>query len=196
MRGAKLSLAALCVSVLALSSAQAQTAALGQPAPAFTLQDQSGNEVSLSDHAGKVVVLEWVNPECPFVVRHYKSKTMKTLAEKYQDQQVVWLAINTTSDAGPASNAKWVQSHELGYPILDDSSGAVGRAYGAKTTPHMYIIDQRGTLVYMGGIDNDPRGGNATPLNYVDKALGELLSGQPISVPESKPYGCSVKFAA
>lgn len=170
-------------------------AAPGAPSPAFTLEDQTGRKVSLSDYAGQVVVLEWINPDCPFVVRHARAKTMKTLAEKYKDQGVVWIGINTTHYANKETNAKWIASNELPYPVLDDHAGEVGRLYGAKTTPHMYIVDKGGNLVYQGGIDDDPNGSKgAGALNYVDQALGELLAGKAVSVPQSKPYGCTVKY--
>jgi peroxiredoxin len=189
-------LAAVCLAWSGSASADEVAAKIGAPAPAFTLEDQAGNKVSLSDYAGKVVVLEWVNPECPFVKRHYKAQTMTKLAQKYKAQDVVWLAINTTSSTDKAHDAEWISKHSLGYPILDDRSGQVGKLYGAKTTPHMYIIDQKGTLVYVGGIDDDPSGSNGSPVNYVEKALDEVLSGKPVSSPETKPYGCSVKYAA
>jgi peroxiredoxin len=173
-------------------------AAIGQPAPGFTLTDQTGNSVSLSDYAGKIVVLEWINPECPFVQRHYKAKTMMGLVEKYKGKDVVWLAVNSTKSADLKFNAGWVSDHGLTYPILDDHEGKVGRLYSAKTTPHMYIIDAGGKLVYRGAIDDDPGGSSdgAKRVNYVEKALDELLSGQPVSTPQTKSYGCSVKYAA
>ena len=173
----------------------AAAAAVGAPAPGFSLEDQTGRKVSLADYAGKVVVLEWVNPECPFVVRHANAKTMATLAAKYAGKNVVWLGVNTTHFMGNDANAKWIAKHGLPYAILNDSAGEVGRAYGARTTPHMYIIDPAGTLVYAGGIDDDPGGSKgASAVNYVDRALDEVTSGRPVSMPETKPYGCSVKY--
>ena len=170
---------------------------LGEAAPAFTLQDQTGKMVNLSDFAGKVVVLEWLNPECPFVVRHYKAKTMSTLVDKYKDKNVVWLAINSTNTATSEFNGSWVSENSLTYPILNDREGKVGKLYGAKTTPHMYVIDPSGKLVYRGAIDDDPSGQNGGKgVNYVDQALDEVLAGKAVSVPETKSYGCSVKYAA
>jgi peroxiredoxin len=166
----------------------------GQQAPAFTLQDQNGKQVSLADYAGKTVVLEWFNAQCPFVQRHYKEGTMQSLATKYAGDNVVWLAINSTSNATPAQDKKWVDRHNLSYPILGDSKGQVGQAYGAKTTPHMFIIDKSGKVVYDGAIDNDPDGDNASRVNYVQKALDETLAGSSVSTPETKPYGCGVKY--
>src|SRR5688572_4464969 len=171
-------------------------ATIGAPAPQFSLQDQTGKTHNLADYNGKIVVLEWFNEECPIVVRHYKADTMNSLASKYAGKDVVWLAINSTAgktnDANKAAAAEW----KMDRPILNDSGGQVGKMYGAKTTPHMYVIDKNGTLAYMGGIDNDDRGNKADKVNYVDKAVSELLAGNSVSEPQSKPYGCSVKYAS
>lgn len=192
---AMLGVAAAFLAALAPSSMDV-TATVGSPAPDFTLEDQKGNRVSLSDYKGKVVVLEWFNNDCPFVQRHYKSETMAKLAGGFKDQGVVWLAINTTHYATKENNQGWREKYNLSYPILSDNSGKVGKLYDAKTTPHMYIIDKDGTLVYNGGIDDDPDGSSASPNNYVKKVLAEVLAGKPVSTPESKPYGCSVKYAS
>jgi len=171
-------------------------AKIGQPAPQFSLQDQDGKTVSLSDFAGKIVVLEWVNPNCPFVQRHYKAKTFQTLVDEFGGKGVTWLAINTTHDATNTFNKEWITKNNLSYPILNDSDGVVGHAYGAKTTPEMFIIGKDGKLLYAGGIDNDKSGEKGIArVNYVQRALGEIMSGQPVSTPESESYGCSVKFA-
>ena len=169
--------------------------AIGKPAPGFTLADQAGKNVSLSDLKGKIVVLEWVNPDCPVSRRHYTSPTMKTLAAKYGPKGVVWLAINSTNYWTSEKNAEWVKKNGLPYPILNDQPGDVGRAYDAKTTPDMRIIDARGVLVYSGGIDDDPGGSKQEKTNYVAKALDELLAGEKVSTPKTKAYGCSVKYA-
>lgn len=187
-------IATACALFLSASVAIAQEKAeLGKPAPQFTLNDSTGKAVSLADHVGKVVVLEWINPECPFVVRHYEAGTMKNLAQKY-DGKVVWLAINTTSSATPADNATWISKYSLPYAILSDQNGTVGKAYEAKTTPHMYIIDPQGKLVYRGGIDDDPQGSKADKTNYVAKALDQVLAGQTVAQAETRSYGCSVKY--
>jgi peroxiredoxin len=167
------------VSESATASAPAATASVGAPAPAFTLEDQTGAKVSLADYAGKIVVLEWINPDCPFVQRHARAQTMKTLAEKYAGANVVWLGINSTHYANTDTNAKWVSENGLAYKVLDDHTGEVGRAYGAKTTPHMYVVDTKGNLVYQGGIDDDPSGDKgASATNYVAKALDALTAGK------------------
>lgn len=171
-------------------------AEIGKPAPQFSLQDQNGKTVSLSDYSGKIVVLEWTNPNCPIVGRHYKAKTMVTLAGEFVPKGVVWLAVNSTHTDGDAENLAWVNKNSLSYPVLNDASGTVGKAYGAKTTPNMFIVGKDGTLLYSGGIDNDPDGDKgAATVNYVRQALTEILGGSAVSVPETKPYGCSVKYA-
>jgi len=172
-----------------------KVAKVGLPAPGFALEDQDGNTVKLSDFAGKIVVLEWINPDCPYSRRHYVKKTMKSLATKYAPKGVVWLAINTTHYFTNEKNREWVKKHKLPYPILNDQPGDVGRMYGAKTTPDMRIIDAKGKLVYSGAIDDDPRGRAESPTNYVAKALDEVLAGEKVSTPMTKPYGCSVKYA-
>jgi len=164
--------------------------------PAFTLEDVDGKKVSLSDFADKIVVLEWMNPGCPIWTRHHKAGTFRKLAEKFKDKGVVWLAINSTHSADKEKNKKFAKAEKVPYPILDDHAGTVGKAYGAKTTPHMFVIDKKhGRLAYEGAIDDDPSGKKKKPLNYVDQALTELLAGKAVSVPKTEPYGCSVKYA-
>ncbi len=173
-------------------------AQIGAAAPTFSLQDQDGKTVALSDYAGKIVVLEWFNEECPFVVKHYKSGNMNDLASKYAGKDVVWLAINSTKGKTNDNNKAIASEWKIERPILNDATGEVGEAYGSKNTPTMYIIDKQGNLAYWGAIDNQP---NPDPkslegaTNYVSKALDELLAGQSVSEPKTKPYGCSVKYA-
>jgi len=171
-------------------------AEIGSTAPDFTIEDQSGNNVSLSNFKDKIVVLEWLNPDCPFVQRHYKSNTMTSLASNYSDNGVVWLAINSTHTMNKDDDKKWIEKYGLQYPILDDSSGNVGKLYGAKTTPNMFIIDKSGALIYAGAIDDDPDGSKGeNKVNYVEKALNEVIAGNAVSISETKPYGCSVKYS-
>jgi peroxiredoxin len=167
---------------------------VGDTAPDFTLPDTTGSEVSLSDFEDQIVVLEWLNPDCPFVQRHYKAGTMKSLATKYGEDGVVWLTINSTHYMNAEANAKFKKDNDLPYTILVDQSGEVGRLYGAKTTPHMYIIDADGKLVYVGAIDDDPRGSSNSPTDYVAAALDEVTAGEAVTTAETKPYGCSVKY--
>lgn len=166
-------------------------------APAFTLKSFDGKQISLSDYKDKIVVLEWFNDECPYVKYHYeKASTMIDLANKYKDNNVVWLAINSTNHTTPQNNKDFAAKHKLPYPILDDRSGTVGRAYGATNTPNMFVIDTTGNIVYSGAIDNSPMGEKGEgAINYVDNALAELTSGKPVTTSSEKPYGCSVKYA-
>lgn len=166
----------------------------GQAAPDFNLQDHNGKSVKLSDLKGKIVVLEWFNQECPFVVAHYKdeTRTMVKLADKYKDKDVVWLAVNSSKHHNVSINKETAEKWKLTFPILDDAKGTVGKTYGARTTPHMFIIDKQGMIAYQGAIDSGPK--EKIPTNYVAKALDELTAGSTVSTPETKPYGCSVKY--
>jgi len=166
---------------------------VGDKAPDFTLSDTSGKAHSLSANKGKWVVLEWYNPGCPFVVRHYDKKTMTGLAAEFQGQGVQWLAIDSSHFVTPTSGQEFEQKHQIKHPILLDADGKVGRQYGAATTPHMYVIDPAGVLRYVGAIDDDPWGEKAKT-NYVRNALSEGLAGKAIQTAETKPYGCSVKY--
>jgi peroxiredoxin len=171
----------------------------GRHAPNFELDSFDGRNVSLSRYKGRVVVLEWLSPDCPFSRYHYDTKsTMIDLAKKYRDKEVVWLAVNSTNGTTPEANREFAQKHKLPYPILDDRAGRVGRAYGARTTPHVFVIDKDGFIAYNGAVDNAPMGkpgeGTAT-VNYVKEALAALLSGKDVETPATPPYGCSVKYA-
>jgi len=183
------------VSLSALAADSHPAAVLGQAAPEFKLEDQTGKSVSLSDYKGKIVVLEWTNKDCPFVQRHLKAGTATGLAEKYKGQGVVWLEIDSTSTHNTATNLKTVADNKLPFPILDDSQGTVGKTYGAKTTPDVFIVDKQGTLAYMGAMDNDPDGKKKDAVNYVAKALDEIIAGKSVSTPETKSYGCGVKYS-
>jgi peroxiredoxin len=188
-----------------LLSLPALAAGVGQPAPAFELTDATGKPVRLSDFKGKFVVLEWTNPSCPFVVKHYGSQNMQSLQKEATAKGVVWLSISSTAKShveylAPATLAQRYKEWGGAYSaMLMDDDGAVGRAYGARTTPHMYVIDPKGVLVYAGGID-DKRTANPadvkTATNFVRVALGEAMAGKPVSTPTAAPYGCSVKYAA
>jgi peroxiredoxin len=183
------------------AAAPATLAALGQRAPAFTLTGLDGTAVSLADYAGKVVVLEWFNPGCPFVEYAHGEGPLKDQAKRRAADGVVWLAINSGAPgkqgAGVDTNQSAVADWGMAYPVLLDESGAVGRQYEAKTTPHMYVIDARGTLVYRGALDNAPLGEvDGAVVNYVDAALDALLAGKPVATAETKSYGCSVKYGS
>lgn len=178
-------------------------AELGKPAPDFTLPDLDGNDVKLSSFRGKTVVLEWFNPKCPFVNKAHADGSLKTMAKDETAQGVVWLAVNSGAPGkqghGAEANAEGVKTFALEHPILLDESGSVGRTYGAEKTPHVYLIDDAGTLVYRGAIDNAPFGevdGGGELVNYLANALGELRGRKPITTPETAPYGCTVKYGA
>ena len=180
-----------------------QEAKLNEQAPNFKLADSNGKEHSLSDFSGKIVVLEWINFECPFVKKHYNSQNMQSLQLKYTKKDVVWLSINSSAEGkqGNFSNdeinnrIKDLNAKMSAYLI--DTDGKVGKMYGAKTTPHMYIVDKKGKLVYAGGID-DKASTDVDDIkeakNYVSLALDEILSGQKVILQTSKPYGCGVKY--
>ena len=170
-------------------------------APDFELLDIHGNTVQLSVFKGKIVVLEWTNYDCPFVKPHYgpETYTMRDLAARYADKNVVWLTINSTHYATLEANRQWAQRHQLKQTVLLDADGKVGKLFDAKTTPHMFIVNEEGYLVYRGAIDNAPRGRlpqGRDYINYVDQALAELTSGKPVTQSQTSPYGCSVKYAA
>ena len=181
------------------------TAVVGQAAPAFSARDTAGRTVSLSDFKGKTVVLEWHNPGCPYVQKHYRSANMQGTQREAAAKGVVWLAINSTTTEHqdhqtPAALAQWMAGQQAAASAtLMDESGKVGRAYGARTTPHMYVVDAKGTLVYAGAIDNKPSANPsdvAGATNHVKAALAETLAGKPVSVAQTRAYGCSVKYGA
>ncbi|MDP3613209.1 MAG: thioredoxin family protein [Rubrivivax sp.] len=200
----KLLLAAAVATTLGLATGAARAnATVGQPAPAFTATDTSGKAVSLADFKGKHVVLQWVNPGCPYVVKHYGSANMQGTQKEATAKGVVWLTVNSTAPEhsdykAPSALAQWMQSQKAAASAtLMDPDGKVGRAYGARTTPHMYIVDPKGVLVYAGGIDNKPSSNPAdvaTATNHVKVALAETLAGKPVTQAATRPYGCSVKY--
>jgi peroxiredoxin len=177
-------------------------ASVGQPAPDFTLSDTAGKPVKLSQFKGKLVVLEWNNPGCPFVRKHYQGN-MQALQKDFTNQGVVWLAINSTEEASgdhlsPAQLARWMTEKGASpSATLMDEDGNVGKAYGARVTPHMFIVNTQGLLAYAGAIDSIPTARVADiekATNHVRQGLTELLAGQPVSVTTSQAYGCSVKY--
>jgi peroxiredoxin len=168
---------------------------VGDAAPAFKLKDDAGKEHSLEQYKGKVVVLEWTNPECPFVQRHYQADTMQKTQAGFDSKKVVWLTVDSSAHHNAESAAAFKKAEGVKNPVLLDTDGTVGKLYGAKTTPHMYVIDEKGVLRYAGAIDDDPRGkAEKTPTNYVKTAVDALLGGKPVPTPSTTPYGCSVKY--
>jgi len=205
MKHSVLSFLTLAAAAAALAvGAQARTAQVGQPAPDFVLRDLDGQPHALADYRGKIVVLEWVNPDCPIVHKHYNaSGNIPRLQQKYTAAGVVWLSINSAApdkegDYAPADVKAWMQKvHWSATDYFRDQTGTVGHLYGARTTPHIFIINAAGTLVYAGGIDSiqtaDPAD-IARATNYVDVALSDLEAGRPIAQSNTRPYGCSVKY--
>lgn len=177
----------------------AAPAKLGETAPDFALKDLDGKDVKLADFKGKVVVLEWFNPGCPFVVKHHSTfDTMRKTAKDFKDKGVVWLAINSGAEgkqgASKEENTKARTDWKIEYPIVLDPTGVTGKAYGAKTTPHMFIIDKEGKLVYAGAIDNDSSPKKQGSKNYVKNALDEVLAGKKVTDASNDSYGCGVKY--
>ena len=200
-----MSLRLLAFVVACAVGAAANAASIGAPAPDFTLSDSTGSTHSLADYKGKTVVLEWNNPECPFVKKHYSSGNIPKQQAAAIGDGVVWLVINSGADGkqghvdGGAANGFLAQYDAKPTAYLFDSDGKVGHAYGAKTTPHMFVIDGRGVLRYAGGIDSIPstdKDDLAKASQYVPQALAELKAGKTVSVATSQPYGCGVKYGS
>jgi peroxiredoxin len=192
----------IAASLLCAAAAGAQT--VGQPAPALMAMDTTGKAVNLADFKGKTVVVEWVNPGCPFVVKHYGAGNMQATQKAATGDGVVWLTVSSTNPESkdykkPADMAAWKkQQNSAATATLMDDDGKVGKAWGARTTPHLYIVNGAGTLVYAGAIDSKPSTNPADipgATNFVTQALGELKAGKPVSQATTKPYGCSVKYS-
>lgn len=178
---------------------------IGKAAPDFTLKDLAGKEVKLASFKGKVVVLEWFNPGCPFVKRSHSVGSLVDTAKRHMQDGVVWLAINSGAAGKQGNDAKLnteaVKTWSIPNPILRDEAGTVGKAYGATNTPNMFVIDKTGTVVYAGAIDNSPDGEGKSPqggklVNYVDAALDDVAAGRAVKAAVTKPYGCSVKYGS
>lgn len=183
------------------SDASTATAKVGEKAPEFSLKDTEGKTHKLSDFTkqGKTVVLEWFNPECPFIkLHHEKQTTMADLNKSFKDKNVVILSINSTNSGNPnfGKDAAAKKNWKIDWPILIDADGKVGHLYGAKTTPHMFVIDKDGKLRYAGAMDNDRDNSKKgkDKENYVRAALDSILAGKPVAQAETAPYGCSVKY--
>ncbi|MEO8741382.1 MAG: thioredoxin family protein [Casimicrobiaceae bacterium] len=188
---------------LAFAANGAFAASAGQAAPDFTVTDSTGKAVHLADYKGKFVVLEWTNPECPFVQKHYNSANMQSLQKEWGVKDVVWLTVNSTNQSSSeyksgAQMNSWMRTQGAAQKaVLIDSDSATGQKYSAKTTPHMFVVDPKGQIVYAGAID-DKRSARQedvkTANNYVRVALTEAMAGKPVSTPNTTPYGCSVKY--
>ncbi len=195
--------AATSLAIATLAAPASAAAVVGQPAPAFTATDSNGKTVSLSDFRGKPVILEWTNADCPFVQKHYSSGNMQRLQADSKKSGAVWLTINSGAAGkqghvtGAEANAKIRSQGIASTAYLLDADGTIGRAYGARTTPHMFVIAADGTLAYAGGIDDVPTANpadiaKAQPL--VKLALADVQAGKAVGTPTSRPYGCSVKY--
>jgi hypothetical protein len=188
---------------VALAFTLPAAAAPGLPAPDFAVADTNGKPVKLSDYRGKFVVLEWTNPECPFVRKHYDSQNMQGLQKEWGAKDVVWLTINSTNMSHseyktPAEMASWMRAEGAApKATLIDGTSATARAYAAKNTPHMFVIDPMGKIIYDGAID-DKRSTNPADVkianNYVRAALTEATAGKPVSIASTTPYGCTMKY--
>jgi peroxiredoxin len=202
-KNARIGLIALCSTLLLAggtlatgdeqSKSKEREAKVGEQAPDFTLLDHDGKKHTLSNYKDKIVVLEWINQQCPWSVK--VAPMCRDLAKKWDDKDVVWIGVESTHWRKAEENQKYAKDKELGYPILMDNDGKVGRMYGAKTTPHMYIIE-KGKLVYAGGIHNNQHGtkSDSDVRIYVDEALAALTAGKEVPVAETTPWGCSVKY--
>lgn len=189
---------------LTCSAVHAETAAeVGKPAPDFTLSDQNGQPQSLSGYRGKIVVLEWTNHECPYVKKHYDGGNMQALQKEMTAQGIVWLSVVSSAEGkqgftdSAAARTVIEQTGAAATARLLDFDGAIGKLYGAKTTPHMFVIDKDGVLAYAGAIDDAPSADPATTAqahNYVRAAVADLTAGMPVKAPVTNPYGCSVKY--
>ncbi len=193
----------LCASLAGSALIAAESPKVGTAAPDFSVADSHGKKHSLGDFKGKWVVLEWFNPECPFVKKHYGSGNMQKLQAEYTGKGVAWISVdssaagkegNLTPDAGNAKMEEWKMKSTA---LLLDADGKMGQAYGAKNTPHMFIISPEGKVAYEGAIDSKPSANPADiagATNYVKVALDESLGGKPVTNANTKPYGCSVKY--
>ena len=193
----------IALALLALAAAPALAAEVGKPAPDFALPDLDGKVHRLSDLKGKVVVLEWFNPGCPFVVASHTRGSLVDAAARAGKDGVVWLAVNSGAPGkqghGAAANREAARRWGMSHPILLDESGATGKAYGATNTPHLFVVAKDGTLAYRGAVDNSPDGERGAPRGgvleeYVTAALADLAAGRPVRTAETKAYGCGVKY--
>ncbi|MEL6330333.1 MAG: redoxin domain-containing protein [Planctomycetota bacterium] len=192
--------ATAAAAMLGFAGPKDKTVKIDAEAPNFTLTDLKGTSHDLTDFRGKTVVLEWFNPECPFVVKHYRddTQTMNVLATEFAADDVVWIRINSGAEgkqgAGLDKNRDYQTKWNITGPILLDESGDVGRMYDATNTPQMFVIDTEGVVRYMGAIDDDRGTRKAGETNYVRAALQQVLAGETVSTKTTKPYGCSVKY--
>ncbi len=188
--------------LIGLASAALAAAEIGKPAPEFTGTDITGKAIKLSDYKNKIVVLESYNSDCPFCANHFRTGAMQELQKEMTAKGVIWLMINSSNPRSSsyrtpeAAQKEWAAQKINATAWLDDSAGTIGKLYGMRTTPHMFVIDQSGTLAYAGAIDDRPSPGGdpRTARNYVREAVAKLQAGEKVSVTQTKPYGCAVKY--
>ncbi len=197
--------AATLLIAAALASAAAAMPEIGAPAPAFTATDSRGEKHSLGDFRGKTVILEWTNHDCPYVRKHYETGNMQALQKEATGKGIVWLSVISSAPGaqghvGPERADELTETRDAApTAVLLDPEGEIGKAYDARTTPHMYVIDPEGTLVYMGAIDDRPTARHSDvegARNYVREALSALAEGETLSQPVTRAYGCSVKYGS
>ncbi|MBI3898362.1 MAG: thioredoxin family protein [Gammaproteobacteria bacterium] len=186
------------VAALSVSAVASATASVGQAAPDFSVADSGGKQVTLSSFKGKYVVLEWMNPDCPFTQKHYKGGNMQSLQKTYGNNNVVWLTVSTGSHDSPKALDGWLKEKKAApKALLIDDGAKVASLYGAKTTPHMFVISPEGKLIYAGAID-DNSSANVEDIkvakNYVRAALDESLAGKAVTTSATQPYGCTVEY--
>jgi peroxiredoxin len=195
--------AGLALGIAAYAQAASSGPEIGKPAPAFTAVDSKGKEVRLTDLRGKTVVLEWTNHDCPYVRKHYNSSNMQRIQAEAAKDGVVWLSVISSSPgtqghvSAAEADALTAKRNATPAHVLLDEKGSIGLKYGARVTPHMFVINAEGMLVYMGGIDNKPTSNIAdigTATNYVGQALAAVKNGEAVPTPVSRPYGCSIKY--
>jgi hypothetical protein len=193
-----------CLATGLSSMARSERVTVGQPAPDFSLTDTMGHAQTLSGHKGKFVVIEWSNYDCPFVKKHYGSGNMQRVQKLYTEKGVIWLTINSSAPGkqGNYPPEKWnemiKEKGSAATAVLLDPDGKVGKMFGAKTTPHLFVINPEGVLIYQGAIDDKPSFDPKTiegARNYVEMALDAAMAGKPVETPETQSYGCSIKYA-
>ena len=201
MKGIRLSVAAGLVAIF--GSGTASAVKVGDPAPAFSVKDSKGKEHKLSDSGGKYIVLEWHNQGCPFVQKHYDTGNMQKLQKEWASKGVVWFTVISSAPGkqghvtGPLADAYVDSKKAAPAAVLLDEAGTMGRAYGAKTSPHMIVINPKGLVIYNGALDDKPtteKSDVGAARNYVSAALTEAMAGKPVTTPSTVPYGCSVKY--
>jgi peroxiredoxin len=190
------------LALLGITGGVFAAAEIGKPAPEFTAADIGGKTINLSDYKGRIVVLESYNLDCPFCANHFKTGAMQELQKEMTSKGVVWLMVNSVNPNNSShrtseqAKAEWAREKLNATAWIDDSSGRVGKAYGMRTTPHMFVVDKNGILVYDGAIDDraSPSGDPRTARNYVRAAVEQILAGEPVKDSKTKPYGCGVKY--